>query len=224
MLVASRLGARTTAERRWLSPDLPFAAPPARQNHIPSVGDFQETAYYHENTPLAHPVFDVSGVKVGVNICYGRHFPMNYMMFALNGAEVIFNPSATAAGLSEPLWAIEARNAAIANSVFVAGINRVGTESYPHEFTSGDGRPAHMDFGPFYGSSYITAPDGSRTPGLSRRRNGLLVTDIDLNATQQVRDHWGFAMNARLREYAEHLARAAAPDFRPHIIRDADQQ
>lgn len=65
---------------------------------------------------------------------------------------------------SEPLWAIEARNAAIANSYFTCAINRIGTEVFPNEFSSGDGKPAHKDFGHFYGSSYVAAPDGSRTP------------------------------------------------------------
>lgn len=74
---------------------------------------------------------------------------MNWMMFALNGAEIIFNPSATVGKLSEHLWGIEARNAAIANHCFTVGINRVGTESYPNAFTSGDGKPAHHDFGHF---------------------------------------------------------------------------
>ena len=62
------------------------------------------------------------------------------------------------------MWGIEARNAAIANSYFTCAINRVGTETFPNEFTSADGRPAHKDFGHFYGSSYVAAPDGSRTP------------------------------------------------------------
>lgn len=65
---------------------------------------------------------------------------------------------------SEPLWGIEARNAAIANSYFTCAINRVGTEHYPNSFTSADGGAAHKDMGPFYGSSYVAAPDGSRTP------------------------------------------------------------
>lgn len=65
---------------------------------------------------------------------------------------------------SETLWGIEARTAAVANSYFTCAINRVGTETFPSEFTSGDGKPAHKSFGHFYGSSYITAPDGSRTP------------------------------------------------------------
>jgi beta-ureidopropionase len=112
------------------------------------------------------------------------------MMYGLNGAEIVFNPSATVGALSEPMWPIEARCAAIANSYFACAINRVGTESFPNEFTSGDGKPAHKDFGHFYGSSYVAAPDGSRTPGLSRVSDGLLVAKIDLNLCRQIKDKW----------------------------------
>merc|ERR1712107_154617 len=100
-----------------------------------------------------------------------------------------------------PMWPIEARNAAIANSYFTCAINRVGTETFPREFSSGDGKAAHKDFGHFYGSSYCACPDGSRTPGLSRTRDGVLVAEIDLNLQRQVRDKWGFAMTARLELY-----------------------
>ena len=119
------------------------------------------------------------------------------------------------------MWSIEARNAAIANSYFTCAINRVGTETFPTEFTSGDGRPAHRDFGHFYGSSYVAAPDGSRSPvirfahiffllkisvrfhfhlpflikGLSRTRDGLLVAQLDLNMCRQIKDKWGFRVN-----------------------------
>jgi hypothetical protein len=51
--------------------------------------------------------------------------------------------SATVGALSEPMWGVEARNAAIANSYYVGAINRVGTEVFPNAFTSGDGKPAH---------------------------------------------------------------------------------
>lgn len=51
---------------------------------------------------------------------------------------------------------------------------------------------AHHDFGHFYGSSYVAAPDGSRTPGLSRTRDGLLVTEMDLNLNRQLSDKWSF--------------------------------
>jgi beta-ureidopropionase len=99
---------------------------------------------------------------------------------------MIFNPSATVGELSEPLWPLEARNAAIANSVFTVAINRVGTEHFPNEFTSGNGKPAHKNFGHFYGSSYVSAPDGRRTPSLSSTQDGLLVCSCDLNLIQQV--------------------------------------
>jgi predicted amidohydrolase len=78
---------------------------------------------------LGHPVFETKYGKIGINICYGRHHPQNWMMFGVNGAEVVFNPSATVGDLSEPLWGVEARNAAIANSYFTCGINRVGSVS-----------------------------------------------------------------------------------------------
>lgn len=55
---------------------------------------------------------------------------------------------------------------------------------------------AHRDFGYFYGSSYVAAPDGSRTPGLSRNRDGLLVTELDLNLCRQVNDIWGFKVGS----------------------------
>ncbi|KAH7834093.1 hypothetical protein Vadar_012685 [Vaccinium darrowii] len=112
--------------------------------------------------------------KIVVNICYGRHNPLNCLAFGLNGAEIVFNPCATVGELTEPMWPIEARNAAIANSYFVASINRVGTEIFPNPFTSGDGKPQHADLGPFYGSSHFSAPDASCIPSLSRYRDGLI--------------------------------------------------
>lgn len=190
-----------------------------RKNHIPRVGDFNESTYYMEGTD-GHPVFDTEFGKVAINICYGRHHPLNWLMFGLNGAEIVFNPSATVGALSEPLWPIEARCAAIANNYFTASINRIGTELFPNAFTSGDGRAAHHDFGHFYGSSYVTAPNGSRTPGLSRVKDGVLVSEIDLNHCRQVRDKWGFQMTSRLEEYAAWLTEAAKPGFRPQVIAD----
>ena len=190
-----------------------------RKNHIPRVGDFNESTYYMEGDN-GHPVFETEFGNVAINICYGRHHPLNWLMFGINGAEIVFNPSATVGALSEPLWPIEARCAAIANNYFTASINRIGTETFPNAFTSGNGGPAHHDFGHFYGSSYITAPNGSRTPGLSRTKDGVLITEIDLNHCRQVKDVWGFQMTQRLEEYAQALTKAARPDFQPQIIKD----
>mmetsp|Transcript_10893 Transcript_10893/g.21690 ORF Transcript_10893/g.21690 Transcript_10893/m.21690 type:complete len:397 (+) Transcript_10893:2-1192(+) len=188
-----------------------------RKNHIPRVGDFNESTYYMEGN-TGHPVFETSFGRIGINICYGRHHPLNWMAFGLNGAEIVFNPSATVGALSEPLWPIEARNAAIANGYFVGAINRVGTEEFPNAFTSGDGKEAHKDFGHFYGSSYVAAPDASRTPGLSRYRDGLMVAEIDLNLCRQIKDHWGFQLTARHAMYADLLQDYVKHDFKPQIV------
>merc|ERR1711981_260274 len=198
----------------------------SRKNHIPRVGDFNESTYYMEGN-TGHRVFDTKYGKLAINICYGRHLPMNWMMYGVNGAEVVFNPSATVGNLSEPLWPIEARCAAIANGYFACGINRVGTESFPNEFTSGDGKPAHKEFGHFYGSSYVAAPDGSRTPGLSRVKDGLLVTELDLNLCRQVKDKWCFQMCQRLDMYSQglhditnSLTSSATYRWKPNLIKE----
>lgn len=188
-----------------------------RKNHIPRVGDFNESTYYMEGN-TGHPVFETSFGRIAVNICYGRHHPLNWMAFGLNGAEIVFNPSATVGALSEPLWAIEARNAAIANGYFVGAINRTGTEIFPNAFTSGDGKEAHRDFGHFYGSSYVAAPDASRTPSLSRFRDGLMVADLDLNLCRQIKDKWGFQQTGRYPLYEELLQKYNSADFKPQRV------
>lgn len=76
------------------------------QNHIPRVGDFNESTYYMEGN-TGHPVFETAFGKIGINICYGRHHPLNWQAFGMNGAEIVFNPSATVGDLSEPMWPIE---------------------------------------------------------------------------------------------------------------------
>jgi beta-ureidopropionase len=191
----------------------------SRKNHIPRVGDFNEATYYLEGN-TGHPVFETVYGRIAINICYGRHHPLNWLMYGLNGAEIVFNPSATVGTLSEPMWAIEARNAAIANEYFTVGINRIGTEIFPNEFTSANGKPAHKDFGHFYGSSYVAGPDATRTPELSRVNDGLLVTDVDLNQIRQVRDHWMYHNTARYPLYAESLSNYVQHNYKPQIIRD----
>ena len=195
----------------------------SRKNHIPRVGDFNESTYYMEGD-TGHRVFQTAFGKIAINICYGRHHPLNWLMYGLNGAEIVFNPSATVGSLSEPLWPIEARNAAIANHYFTCAINRVGTEVFPNEFSSGNGQPAHTDFGHFYGSSYVASPDGTRTPGLSRTEDGLLVVSMDLNMCQKVSDKWCFRMTGRMGMYAEALADYTKHDFRRNIVEESGSQ
>ncbi|XP_065628923.1 beta-ureidopropionase-like [Quercus suber] len=192
-----------------------------RKNHIPRVGDFNESTYYVEGN-TGHPVFETV-------------LERSLLIYVMG--EIVFNPSATVGEFSEPMWPIEgillsisfivtihfcfkdfsllnldsasemimicrtlACNAAIANSYFVGSINRVGTETFPNPFTS--------------------APDASCTPSLSRNRDGLLITDMDLNLCRQLKDKWGSRMTAWYELYAELLAHYLKPDFEPQVISD----
>lgn len=169
---------------------------------MPSVGSFSETSFYEPGN-TGHPVFDTKYGKIAVNICYGRHQALNWLMFGVNGAEIVFNPSATISEFGESFWGIEARNAAIANSYFTCSLNRVGTENFAIFDENGD--EIKTVSRTYYGSSYITAPDGCRTPGISKVKDGLLIAEVDLNLCRQIKDKWGFNMTQRLDVYAREL-------------------
>ena len=95
-----------------------------------------------------------------------------------------------------------------------------GTETFPNEFTSGNKKAAHKDFGHFYGSSYIAGPDSSRAKGLSRVRDGIVMAEVDLNLCRQIKDTWVFQMTGRHEMYSEFLSSYVKPDFKPQVIKD----
>ena len=98
-----------------------------RKHHIPHLDKFWEKFYFRPGN-LGYPVFETAVGKIGVYICYDRHFPEGWRELGLNGAQIVFNPNATKPGLSNRLWEIEQPAAAVANGYFVAAPNRVGLE------------------------------------------------------------------------------------------------
>lgn len=167
-----------------------------RKTHIPQVTGFWEKFYFKPGN-LGYPVFETAVGKVGVYICYDRHFPEGPRLLGLHGAEIIFIPSATSRGLSMHLWEIEQRAHAIFNGVFVGTINRVGQE---HEFGPND----------YYGSSYFCDPRGQYVPDArtgahkaSDTREELLVCDLDLDLVRDVRNTWQFYRDRRPEMYAD---------------------
>ena len=108
----------------------------------------------------------------------------------MNGAEIVFNPSATVAGLSQYLWELEQPAHAVANGYFVAAINRVGTE-------------APWNIGEFYGSSYIVSPRGKIIAQASRDQDEMVVADIDLDQVREVRNSWQFFRDRRPETYGQ---------------------
>ncbi|CAN5502228.1 nitrilase-related carbon-nitrogen hydrolase [soil metagenome] len=161
-----------------------------RKTHIPQVAPGFWEKYYFRPGNLGYPVFDLGFAKIGVYICYDRHFPEGARALGLNGAEIVFNPSATVAGLSEHLWKIEQPAHAVANGYFVGAINRVGTE-------------APWNIGEFYGSSYFCDPRGQVFAQASRDKDEILTSDLDLDLIAEVRKTWQFYRDRRPDMYGE---------------------
>lgn len=155
-----------------------------RKTHIPHVAPGFWEKFYFRPGNLGFPVFDLGFCKIGVYICYDRHFPEGARALGLNGAEIVFNPSATVAGLSEYLWKLEQPAHAAANGYFIAAINRVGTE-------------APWNIGEFYGQSYFCDPRGQIIAQASRDKDEVLTTDLDLDKIAEVRRTWQFYRDRR---------------------------
>jgi beta-ureidopropionase len=164
-----------------------------RKQHIPQTHGFWEK-YYFKPGNGGYPVFDTAVGKVGVYICYDRHFPEGWRALGLNGAEIVFNPSATSRGLSEYIWRLEQPAAAVANMYYVGAINRVGIE----ELGDDD----------FYGQSYFVDPEGKFVGDVGDAfKPELIVRDLDLDKIKLVRDRWAFYRDRRPDAYDELVER-----------------
>ena len=160
-----------------------------RKTHIPQTSGFWEKFFFRPGN-LGYPVFETAYAKVGVYICYDRHFPEGARALGLNGAEIVYNPSATVKGLSQYLWKLEQPAHAVANGYFMGCINRIGIE-----------KP--WDLGEFYGSSYFVDPRGQIVATASEDKDELLVTEIDLELIEEVRATWQFFRDRRPEAYEE---------------------
>lgn len=160
-----------------------------RKSHIPHTGGFWEKFYFKPGN-LGYPVFQTRYAKVGVYICYDRHFPDGARCLGLNGAEIVYNPSATTAGQSQYLWQLEQPAHAVANGYFMGCINRVGEE-----------KPWNL--GKFYGDSYFVNPLGKIIAEASQDADELLVAELDLDLIEEVRSKWQFFRDRRPETYGK---------------------
>jgi N-carbamoylputrescine amidase len=158
-----------------------------RKTHIPQVAGFYEKFFFKPGNS-GYPVFHTAYCKLGVYICYDRHFPEGWRALALNGAEYIVNPSATVAGLSQYLWKLEQPAAAVANGIFIGAINRPGIEE-------------PWRIGRFYGSSYVCSPRGEVLCEASEDRDELVTADMDMDQVREVRNLWQFFRDRRPETY-----------------------
>jgi beta-ureidopropionase len=161
-----------------------------RKMHIPHVAPGFWEKFYFRPGNLGYPVFETAIGRVGVYTCYDRHFPEGARCLGLNGAEIVFNPSATVAGLSEYLWRLEQPAHAVANQYFVGAINRPGTED-------------PWRIGEFYGSSYFCNPRGQILIEGKRVQDDIVLADLDLDSIREVRNTWQFFRDRRPETYDE---------------------
>jgi N-carbamoylputrescine amidase len=158
-----------------------------RKTHIPQVEGFWEKFYFRPGN-LGYPVFDSAVGRIGVYICYDRHFPEGWRELGLKGAKIVFNPSATTRGHSKYLWQLEQPAAAVANQYFIGAINRVGAES--------------LEDTDYYGSSYFVDPRGQVVgETASDTHDEVVVRDLDMSEIEAARRHWAFYRDRRPEVY-----------------------
>ena len=154
-----------------------------RKTHIPQVKGFWEKFYFRPGN-LGYPIFDTAVGRIGVYICYDRHFPEGWRALGLAGAKIVFNPSATSRGLSAYLWQLEQPASAVANEYYIGAINRVGVEPL------GDND--------FYGGSYFVDPRGQMVGAAAADdADEVIVRDLDMDKIAEVRDLWQFYRDRR---------------------------
>ena len=159
-----------------------------RKHHIPQVNPgFWEKFFFKPGTG-GYPVFKTRHATIGVYICYDRHFPEGARCLGLAGAEIVFNPAATVAGLPQCLWKLGQPAHAVANGYFMGCINRVGVE-------------APWNIGKFYGNSYFVDPRGAIMTEASEDGDELVVADLDLGMIDEVRGTWQFYRDRRPESY-----------------------
>lgn len=155
-----------------------------RKTHLPQLHPGFWEKFYFRPGNSGYPVFNTTKGVIGVYICYDRHFPEGARALGLAGAEIVFNPSATVAGLSEYLWELEQPAHAVANGYYVGAINRVGVEQ-------------PWEIGEFYGKSYFCDPRGQIIAQGSRDQDEVIVADMDLDEIATVRSTWQFFRDRR---------------------------
>ncbi|MBM4266968.1 MAG: carbon-nitrogen hydrolase [Deltaproteobacteria bacterium] len=164
-----------------------------RKMHIPDDPLYYEKFYF---TPgdLGFRAFPTSAGNVGVLICWDQWFPEAARLTALQGAEILFYPTAIGWHDAEKeqygrgqyeAWQLAQRAHAVANGIFVAAPNRVGREGTVE----------------FWGGSFVAGPFGEIVASASHDREEILVVDCDLGRVEEVRRHWPFLRDRRIDAY-----------------------
>jgi N-carbamoylputrescine amidase len=177
-----------------------------RKMHIPDDPHFYEKFYF---TPgdLGFKAFPTNKGKIGTLICWDQWFPEAARLTALQGAEVLFYPTAIGWHPLEKeqygenqhgAWMNVMKGHAVANGVYVAAANRIGLEQYI-EGTAGI---------QFWGSSFIAGPQGEILAQASHDKEEILIAEVDLDTQENVRQNWPFFRDRRIDAFGDITKRA----------------
>ncbi len=176
-----------------------------RKMHIPDDPLFYEKFYF---TPgdTGFRAWKTRYATIGVLICWDQWYPEGARLTALQGAEILFYPTAIGWHPREKAeygqaqhqsWEVIQRSHAVANGCWVCTPNRIG-----HELVDGpDGKPVSKDGLEFWGQSFVAAPDGTVVKRASIDREQVLVVPCDLDRVEFARTHWPFLRDRRIDAY-----------------------
>ena len=171
---------------------------PYRKSHIPDGPGYEEKYYFHPGN-TGFKVFETKYAKIGVGICWDQWFPEASRIMALNGAELLFYPTAIGSEPDTPeldsrdSWQLVMQGHSAANTLPVIASNRIGTESN-EKFSM-----------TFYGSSFITDGTGVKVKECSRDKEEYIIHKFDLDSLQEHRSSWGFFRDRRTDLYKDIL-------------------
>lgn len=177
-----------------------------RKMHIPDDPAFYEK-YYFTPGDLGFRAFDTTAGKIGTLICWDQWFPEGARITALQGAEVLFYPTAIGwhpaeiqryGAIQQDAWMTVQRGHAVANGVYVAACNRIGLER-PLEGTAGI---------QFWGSSFIAGPQGEILAKASTDKEEIIMAEVDPSLIETVRRNWPFFRDRRIDAYSDILKRS----------------
>lgn len=177
-----------------------------RKMHIPDDPHFYEKFYF---TPgdIGFKAFPTQKGKIGTLICWDQWYPEGARLTALQGAEVLFYPTAIGWHPLEKeqygenqhgAWMNVMKGHAVANGVYVAAANRIGLEQYI-EGTAGI---------EFWGSSFIAGPQGEILAKASHDKEEILIAEVDLDLQENVRQNWPFFRDRRIDAFGDITKRA----------------
>jgi N-carbamoylputrescine amidase len=178
-----------------------------RKNSIPRIlqtlkaGETPaDEGFYFTPGDLGFPVFDTPfGVRIGILICYDRHFPEAARILGLQGAHLVLVPTATYREWIREVWEIELRGHAIANNYYVGGVNKVGPDV--------GGAPRRH----YFGSSLFIGPRGQVLVRAGDQDDAVIYADIDPGEVERTRSLWGFFAARRPDIYRQYLGNEALP-------------